>query len=86
MRHDTPRGIQFIRAAIARVADVGELARLREFAREQWADDPEFYVELEALLDHREAELEGRPGSQLPLPLDSDDDTDTYEGLDRDAG
>ena len=75
MTHPTPRGVQLIRTAIARVEDLGELARLRAFTREQWGDDPEFYLELEALLDHRQAELERSPGSQLPLPLDDDTDT-----------
>jgi len=30
------------RAAIADLADLGELAKLRDFAREQWGEDPEF--------------------------------------------
>ena len=70
MYDHTPRGIQFIRAAIADLQDLGELAKLREFARDQWGEDPELYSELEALLDHRQAEIEGRPGTQIPLPLE----------------
>ena len=70
MPNHTPRGIQFIRVAIADLEDLGELAKLRDFAREQWGDDAEIYTDLEALIDHRQAELEGRPGTQLPLPLD----------------
>ena len=66
----TPRGFEFLRAAIAQVVELGELAKLRAVAREQWGDDPEFYPQLEALLDHRQAELEERPGTQIPLPLD----------------
>ena len=73
MTDSMPRGIQFIHAAIADIADLREVARLREFAREQWGDDPEFYPELEALLDHRQAELEERPGTQIPLPLNGAD-------------
>ena len=60
------------RAAIADLADLGELAKLRDFAREQWGEDPEFYPELEALLDHRQAELEERPGTQIGLPLNDE--------------
>ena len=66
----TPRGFQFIRAAIAQLDDLGELAKLRDVAREQWGDDPELYPELETLLEHRQAELEERPGTQISLPLD----------------
>jgi hypothetical protein len=80
MGTNPPRGFQFLRAAIATLHDSGELGRVREFAREQWGDDPEIYPELELLLDQRQAELEGRPGVQLPLPLDD------CEELDRDAG
>ena len=64
-----PRGLQFIRAAIAIVRDLDELAKLREFAREQWGHDP-VYAELEERLGRRRAEIEGRPDIQIPLPLD----------------
>ena len=84
MSTNTPRGFHFVRAAIAGLTDVGELGKLRAFVREQWGDDLEVCAQLEALLDQREAELEGRVGTQLPLPLDHDGDTS--EGLDRDAG
>jgi hypothetical protein len=80
MSTNTPRGAEFIRAAIAGIEDLGELARLREFAREQWADDDALWAELEAMFERREAEIEARPWTQLPLPLDE------YEELDRDAG
>jgi hypothetical protein len=80
MSTNPPRGFQFLRTAIATVVDLGELGRVREFAREQWADDPEIYPQLEALLDQRQAELEGRPGVQMPLPRGG------CEELDRDAG
>jgi hypothetical protein len=66
MYDQTPRGIQFIHAAIA---DLSELAKLRDFAREQWGEAPEIYPELVALLEHRQAELEQRPGTQIPLPF-----------------
>jgi len=65
---NTPRGFQLIRAAIADIKDLGELAKLRALAREQWGDDPQ-HAELEALLDKRAAEVAGAPGTQLPLPL-----------------
>lgn len=84
MPHDMPRGFQFIRAAIADVEDLGELAKLREFAREQWRGDS-LYPELEALLDQREAEIACRPGTQIRLPLD-DHHGDSDDDLDRDAG
>ena len=80
MSTNRPRGFQFIHAAVAAIRDVGELEKLRVFARDAWGDDPVYAAELEALFDRREAEIEGRLGAQLPLPLDE------YEELDRDAG
>ncbi len=80
MSTNAPRGFQFVRAAIAGVRDLRELATLHAFAREQWGDDPVYASELEALFNQRQAEIERRPATQLPLPLDD------YEGLDRDAG
>lgn len=65
---NTPRGFQLIRAAIADIEDLGELAKLRDLAREQWGDDPQ-HAELEALLDRRTAEVAGAAGTQIPLPL-----------------
>ena len=69
MSEAVPRGLQFIRAAIAIVRDLDELEKLRAFAREQWGHDP-LHAELEGRLDQRQAELEGRPGAQIWLPLD----------------
>lgn len=83
MSRNTPRGVQFIRAAIATTGDVGELARLRDLAREQWDGDP-LLEGLEALIGERQAEIEGRPGTQIALPLRDDGDTD--EDVDGDAG
>ena len=80
MSTNEPRAFQFIRAAVAGLRDVDELNRLRAFAREQWGQDPVYADELETLFDRRLAELEGKLGTQLPLPLDD------YEGFDRDAG
>ena len=80
MGTNTPRGFQFLRAAIATLEDLGELGRVREFAREQWGDDEALWPELEEVFERREAEIEARPWTQLPLPLDE------YEELDRDAG
>ena len=80
MSTNPPRGFEFLRAAIAGVTDLGELERLRAFAREQWGDDLLYAPELEALFDRRQAEIEARPWTQLPLPLDE------YDELDRDAG
>ena len=68
MQRNTPRGFQLIRAAIADIEDLGELAKLRDLAREQWGDDPQ-HAELEALLDRRAAEVSGEAGTQIPLPF-----------------
>jgi hypothetical protein len=64
-----PRPLQFLRAAIDAVENPRELEKLRELAREQWRDHAR-YQEIEMLLEHRAAQLEGRVATQLALPLD----------------
>jgi hypothetical protein len=64
-----PRPLQFLRAAIVAVENRRELDKLRELAREQGRDHAR-YDQIEVLLEHRAAQLDGRAATQLALPLD----------------
>ena len=46
-----------------------ELERLRELARDEWGDHARYH-DIEMLLERRAAEVEGRAGTQLALPLE----------------
>jgi len=64
-----PRPLQFLRAAILAVESTRELERLRELARDEWGDHARYH-DIEMLLERRAAEVEGRAGTQLALPLE----------------
>jgi hypothetical protein len=63
------RPLLLLRAAIVAVESTRELEQLRVVAREEWSDHAR-YSDIEALLDHRAAQLEDRAATQLALPLD----------------
>jgi len=68
LRTVSTRPLQLLCAAIAAVESVHELDKLRDLAREQWSDHVP-YADIEALLEHRAAQLEGRAATQLALLL-----------------
>jgi hypothetical protein len=63
------RPLQLLCAAIAAVDSPRELEKLRDLAREQWIDHAPF-GQIQALLEHRAAQLDGRAATQLAFQLD----------------
>ena len=66
---ETPRPLQLLHSAIRVVTTKRELKKLRDMARDEWGDHAR-YPDIEAQFERRVAELEGRGGTQLALPLD----------------